>query len=94
MSNSSNADLDSGEWTKAEQDQLSNMNLSKVGFQCHLNDCVILNPGTVSVSQKTMATTMEAIFGAVFKDGGADALDAVLVKVGLTDHEFLRPRNS
>ena len=74
-----------------EQDLLSNANLGRVGVSLGLNGCVILNAGTFSVSQKTMATTVEATFGAVFKDGGADALNGLLVRLGLTDHEYLRP---
>lgn len=35
-----------------------------------------------------MATTVEAILGAVFMDSGADALGAVLITLGLT-HQFL-----
>jgi dsRNA-specific ribonuclease len=35
-----------------------------------------------------MATTVEAILGAVYLDSGTDALNAVLVTLGLT-HQFL-----
>ena len=40
--------------------------------------------GTAAVSQKTMATTVEAILGAVYRDGGERALAAVFVILGLT----------
>ncbi|KAI1613948.1 ribonuclease III domain-containing protein [Exophiala viscosa] len=78
-----------GQWTQAEQALLSNTNLSAVGYEHGLHDCVILNQGTLSVSNKTMATTVEAILGAVFMDGGADALGTVLVTLGLDRHPFL-----
>jgi len=77
-----------GQWTQAEQALLSNANLSAVGYAHALHGCVILNDGTPSVSSKTMATTIEAICGAVFIDGGDDALGAVLATLGLT-HPFL-----
>ena len=44
--------------------------------------------GTKTVSQKTMATTVEAILGAVYKDGGDHALDTVLLALNVT-HPFL-----
>lgn len=67
---------------------MGNLNLSAVGFAHGLDSCVILNPGTQSVSDKTMATTVEAILGAVYMDGGDGALNAVLVNLGLT-HQYL-----
>jgi ribonuclease-3 len=82
------ADLVQGQWTQAERALLANTNLSVVGYTHGLRDCVILNQGTLSVSDKTMATTIEAIHGAVLIDGGAGALSAVLVTLGLT-HPFL-----
>jgi ribonuclease-3 len=45
--------------------------------------------GTAAVSQKTMATTVEAILGAVYMDGGESALAAVFVILGLT-HPLLQ----
>lgn len=77
-----------GQWTQAEQALLTNSNLSAVGYRRNLDTCVILNMGTTSVSQKTMATTVEAILGAVSVDGGENALAAVLVILELT-HPFL-----
>jgi ribonuclease-3 len=53
---------------------LGNPNLAAVGFAHRLGDCVILNPGTLKVSAKTMATTVEAILGAAHIDGGDAAL--------------------
>lgn len=77
-----------GQWTVAEQAIISNNNLSIVGFTIGLDACVILNPGTVTVSDKTMATTVEALVGATFCDGGEDALAKLLDTLGL-DHEYL-----
>lgn len=78
----------SGQWTQAEQALLRNDNLRAVGFAHSIDRCILLDPSTRFVSDKTMATTVEAILGAVYMDSGADALNAVLVTLGLT-HRFL-----
>lgn len=78
-----------GQWTKAEQDLLSYVHLSEVGFAHHLDTCVVLNAGTPSVTAKIMATTVEAVLGAVYLDGGEDALGRVLETLNVT-HEFLK----
>ena len=72
-----------------EQALLINSNFNAVGDGHGLDVCVILNLGTSVVSHKTMAITIEAILGAVFIDGGADALGAVLAILGLA-HELLK----
>ena len=48
-----------------------------------LDQFVKLNPGTLDVSAKTMATTVEAILGAAQEDGGEVALRAVMRRLGL-----------
>jgi len=73
----------------AEQAIITNKNLSSVGFTTGIETCVILNPGTATVSDKTMATTIEALIGAVFCDGGEVALEKVLETLQL-DHEYLK----
>jgi ribonuclease III len=75
------------QWTQVEQALLANSNLSAVGFEHSLDTCIVLNMGTPSVSKKTMATTVEAVLGAVYEDGGGNALVAVLAVLGLT-HVF------
>ena len=77
-----------GAWSSIVQGVASNANLDRVGRQFGLNACVNLNAGTVSVSAATMATTVEAILGAVHLDGGEEALAAVMERLGLT-HELL-----
>jgi len=47
-----------------------------------------LNPGATAVSEKTMATTVEALIAAAFYDGGEDALEKLLDTLGL-DHEYM-----
>lgn len=65
-----------------------NSNLTAVGYQHGLDACVILNPGTLDVSANSMATTMEAILGAVELDGGLEALTQLMTRLGLV-HEML-----
>lgn len=73
-----------GLWTTIRNDVLGNTNLAAVGFRAGLDACVHLNPGTNNVSNKTMATTIEAILGAVHRDGGDAALEKVMERLGLT----------
>ncbi|KAF1809634.1 ribonuclease III [Eremomyces bilateralis CBS 781.70] len=77
-------DLQKGEWDTIRQAVLGNRNLAAIGFAHELRPCVMLNPGTTTLSAKTMATTVEAILGAVFIDGGDAALAQVMGTLGLT----------
>lgn len=77
-----------GDWTTIEQKLLSNDFLGAVGYANGLNECVVLNAGTTRVNPKPMATTMEALFAAVYRDAGFEALGRVLNKLGIT-HELL-----
>lgn len=49
-----------------------NANLDQAGREQGLEKYIILNPGTTVVSARTMATTVEAILGALLKDSGGD----------------------
>ena len=60
-----------------------NSNLADVGFQHGLQKCIILNPGTWEVSTRSMATTIEAIIGAVELDGGSEAVMQLVTRLGL-----------
>jgi ribonuclease III len=71
---------------------LSNANLAAIGLRHNLNRCVHLNPGTTAVSDKTMATTVEAILGAVHVDGGDAALGLVMAKLGLRGGSPFTPK--
>ncbi len=73
-----------GEWTPVCNSIISNTNLSRVGRLHGLDSCVMLNPGTISCDDWPMATTVEAIIGLVHLEGGNDALEAVLQRLGLT----------
>jgi ribonuclease III len=70
-----------------------NTKLTAVGFDRGLDACVLLNGGTGKVSDKTMATTVEAILGAVELDAGSEALVQVATRLGLI-HSSLTPVTS
>lgn len=78
-----------GAWTDI-RNLATNSNLAAVGFAHGLDTCVILNPGTICVSTGSMATTVEAILGAVQLDGGSDALFQVATLLGLV-HQLITP---
>ncbi|KAF7510029.1 hypothetical protein GJ744_007133 [Endocarpon pusillum] len=74
--------LSKGDWTTI-RNVAQNSNLAQVGFEHGLKACVLLNDGTGDVSAKTMASTVEAILGAVDLDGGSEALMEVATRLDL-----------
>jgi hypothetical protein len=80
-------------WNTIRQAVASNSNLAKVGRRHGLGQCAVLNPGTVGVSNRTMATLVEAIIGAVSQDSDDAAVEDVLSRLGI-DHELLKPVTS
>lgn len=63
-----------------------NTNLARVGRECGLDPHIITNPGHRGpISDKTLATTVEAILGAVFRDSGKDlvAVKNAMQKMGI-----------
>jgi ribonuclease-3 len=67
---------------------LSNEGLAERGFDLGVDACVFRSDGTPSTSAKMVATTLEAIVGAVFADGGNDAVLRVMNHLGFLDHDF------
>ena len=61
----------------------NNEYLAKVGNKNGLDKCIILSPGTTSVSDKTMATCLKAVCGAVKLDGGDAAVAGVVRQLKL-----------
>ncbi|KAF5550731.1 ribonuclease III domain-containing protein [Fusarium mexicanum] len=59
------------------------------GRENGLHRCINMNGGTTRVSSGMVATTVEAILGAVEIDGGRDALARVMNRLGLTQHGLL-----
>jgi hypothetical protein len=71
-----------GNWTTA-RNLGQNSNLADVGFQHGLDACVILNPETPDASRLSMASTIEAIIGAVELDGGSEPVMPLVTSLGL-----------
>ncbi|KAK7902929.1 hypothetical protein LTR67_002575 [Exophiala xenobiotica] len=80
--------LSTAEWNTVRQDVANNEYLAKVGNKNGLDKCIILSPGTTGVSDKTMATCVKALLGAVKLDGG-DVDVAALVRHLKLGHELL-----
>ena len=72
----------------AQKALITNKSLWRLGLSKGLDSCVLLDPGATTVSKRTMATTMEALTGAVYLDGGDDALNKVFERLGF-EHEYL-----
>ena len=70
------------------EEVLGNANLARFGFEKSLDGCINLNPGIRTVSDAMMATTVEAILGAVHLEGGDETLSMVMDNLGLT-HDLL-----
>ncbi|KAK5081023.1 hypothetical protein LTR05_008340 [Lithohypha guttulata] len=78
-----------GQWADAEQTLVRNTNLARIGLNKSLKECIIDNPGTVRISDKMLATTVEALIGAAYCDAGDDGLAKAIAAFGLDEHEFL-----
>ncbi|KAH7093601.1 ribonuclease III domain-containing protein [Paraphoma chrysanthemicola] len=93
--NSSTPRLTPVNWDTLRKDALNNVPLAILGRQTGLADCVVLNPGQTRdvngymASDRTVATAVEALFGAVYLDGGEEAMEAVLRGLGLFEHKLL-----
>jgi dsRNA-specific ribonuclease len=58
-----------GDWSSVHRELLSNRALHKRGIRLGIHECLITQSG--NASEGTVATAMEAIVGAVFKDAGS-----------------------
>lgn len=66
---------------------IANANLGRVGRDAGLQQHIIVNPGHVGdITERTMATTVEAILGAIYLDSKHDleAVETAMVAFGLT----------
>lgn len=80
------------QWSSVRNSLVSNENLAEVGVRLRIQDCTSppCRPGP------GMATTMEAIIGAVWLDSKRDfgAVNAVMERLGLTEHALIRSPNT
>ncbi|KAJ3454426.1 hypothetical protein MRS44_018320 [Fusarium solani] len=82
-------ELDKHCWTTIRRDLLGNENLARVGKEHGIDNCINANGGTAMASPGMIATTVEAILGAVERDGGRDALSRVMNQLRLVQHALL-----
>ncbi|KAJ9609963.1 hypothetical protein H2200_006293 [Cladophialophora chaetospira] len=82
--------LSKKDWSRIRQEVASNANLAAIGKAKALDACVVLNPGQTAVQDSIMATTVEAIIGAVDLDGGKAAAEKVIERLSLS-HDLLKP---
>ncbi|ERF69526.1 hypothetical protein EPUS_01855 [Endocarpon pusillum Z07020] len=65
-----------GTWDNIRQSVVSNAMLGRVGTSSDLVKCIELPNGQKQASSKMMATTVEAVIGAVYLDAGPTGLAA------------------
>jgi ribonuclease-3 len=82
--------LTKNQWSIIRHQQLGNDNLARVGRRFGIDACIIAAGGTDIMSDRMVATTVEAIFGAVFLDGDREAVRAVVARLGLANHTLLQ----
>ncbi|KAF4851755.1 Ribonuclease 3 [Colletotrichum siamense] len=64
----------------------NNERLARLCDAVGLTRCIVRNPSQQGmVSQRTKADTLEAVVGAVFKDGGLDAAEEVIERLGIIE---------
>ncbi|KUI70640.1 Translation initiation factor IF-2 [Cytospora mali] len=80
-----NKDLDGPQWMRIRAQGLSNDTLGKIGFSLGLDELTV--PENCEGSY-AMASTVEAILGAVYHDGGEEAFKRVMARCGVS-HKLL-----
>lgn len=83
--------LSKGAWDVARQTVLGNAALHERGDSLGIGELIFANPGTARpFSEKMIAATLQAIFGAIYLDGGEAAVMDAIRHVGFDDHPSLR----
>jgi ribonuclease III len=72
-----------GKGDTKRQQLLSNDNLTSIGRKLGIEKLLVLSPGARWASDYMVATTMEAIIGAVYLDGGMKAVGQLMANLGL-----------
>lgn len=78
-----------GQWTQIRHDKCGNGFLAQLGREKGLHECIILSPGAIVVSDKMVATLIEALCGAIYLDGGEEELERVMRKLDFHQHQYL-----
>ncbi|KAJ6096104.1 hypothetical protein N7486_006850 [Penicillium sp. IBT 16267x] len=83
------APIDKGIMTNAQNTWGANDNLAQIGFALGIDAYIQLNPSAQGiVPMKLMATTMEAIIGAVYLDSGKNVMvtRSVVIRLGILEN--------
>jgi len=80
---------DKHRWTTLRHDKCANGPLAALGRRVGLHKCSIQNPGQPFMSDKLVATMVEAVMGAVYLDGGEEELERVMMALKFDEHEYL-----
>lgn len=83
-------DLDGLQWERIRNTCLSNENLGRIGFQMGLDELTV---PTYCDGNYAMASTVEAILGAVHYDGGEDAVRRVMDRCRISHMLFDAPEH-
>lgn len=81
--------LPPADWTSIRNDTLTTTTLAQQGSHLNLTTCILPNPGNPTISAKMLATTLEALVGAVFADGGDPAVQTLVKDFTLLTHPLL-----
>ncbi|KAL5399037.1 hypothetical protein PMIN06_003360 [Paraphaeosphaeria minitans] len=71
-------------WNNIRQTRLSNESLAQLGRTLGLEATIVSAPNPGEKGLRVMATTFEAILGAIYEDGGEEAVARAMDRVGLT----------
>ncbi|MCJ1294020.1 hypothetical protein MMC34_005577 [Xylographa carneopallida] len=79
------SEMSKGRWSKIRVDVSSNSSLHRTGVLFNIGSVLQGNPTNPQpISNVMMATAVEAVIGAVFRDGGLTAVERVMETLGLT----------
>ncbi|KAL6704449.1 hypothetical protein ACN47E_008193 [Coniothyrium glycines] len=88
-SNAARHSMSAGSWNTLRNDLLANDNIARIGFGADVHECIL----TLAVpTPKMVATTFEAIIGAICRDAGSDALTIIgdiITRFGFHEHPLL-----
>jgi Ribonuclease-III-like len=65
------------------QQLLSNENLNRIGRRFRIEKLLVLSPGAETASDYMVATMLEAVVGAVYLDGGMEAVEKLMTNLGV-----------
>ncbi|KAF2177816.1 ribonuclease III [Zopfia rhizophila CBS 207.26] len=77
-------------WTDIRNQILGNASLTRRGEEVGIVSCIVMSDGNRGLATpKMVATTFEALVGAIYEDGGEEAVIRVVEHLELNQHPFL-----